>query len=193
MSRNHKLKMHKMRRNEPACCRQVVNLLYIGDLPADSQPHPTACLAVSFQDTMSRCSLQTRLKAGHLRSAGSCALWRGKDQQHHRTQDFLVKLARSLMYDLRSDIFPLSLFPKPVRVSDHDGEYDDIRGCWNWAGKANFALLIYRDGSQLEEVLCIFYWAWCKSILIRPFSSKLQPERDHNQTHLLPQAWYPST
>lgn len=51
--------------------------------------------------------------------------------QDHKPSNsrFLVRLARSLLYDLRRVIFPLSLFPKLVRVSDHDEEHDDIEGC----------------------------------------------------------------
>lgn len=149
-----------MRRNKSSCCRQVVNLLYTGVLPADSQPPPTVRLAVSFQDKVSRISLQTRLKPVYQKSRGSCALGRAREQRHHSNSGFLIRLARNLVGDLRRVVFPLSLFPKLVRVSDHVEEHDDIGralklGFQKVSGRANFALFdtIYTHRTQPEAVL----------------------------------------
>lgn len=63
------------------------------------------------------------------------------------------------MDDLRRAIFPLSLFPKLLRVFDHDGNVltkEDVES----GGERQILLvltMIYIYRSQLEAVLCIFY------------------------------------
>lgn len=185
-----------MRRNKSSCCRQVVNLLYTGVLPADSQPPPTVRLAVSFQDKVCRCSLQTRLKPVYQKSRGSCALGRAREQRHHSNSGFLIRLARSLVGDLRRVVFPLSLFPKLVRVSDHVEEHDDIGrvlklGFQKVSGRANFALFdhcLYTQNTAGSGA--VFYWAPCNPNSITLLSSKHQPGRSNNQMHLLAHARY---
>lgn len=110
MSRSHKPKLYERRRNNPACCRQVVSSLYPGasPAPADSQPRPAVPLAVPSQDSTCRCSGQTKLEPGHLRCAGSCAPLKGQDQH----SGCLLRLVRNLMHDPKRIIFPLCLVSK---------------------------------------------------------------------------------
>lgn len=99
------------------------------------------------------------------------ALLKGRDQHYLIIQ---VRLAVSLVHDLRRVIFSPSLLLKIRGISDHDREYND---------NGSFFLLltmIYRNRSHLEAVLCMFYWAWCSQThQISLF--QLQPERSHNK------------
>lgn len=89
MSRSHKPELYKMGRNNPACCRQVVNSLYPGAFPApaDSQPHPAVPLAVplSGQDLQVFLTDPTETRASEV-CRELCPL-KGQDQQHHSTPD----------------------------------------------------------------------------------------------------------